>query len=86
MATMFYLILTGKELNQIKKQTLNYEFINFFYFPPSRKVLLKRQISRGEKNKEIIKMRMQQFEKDVLHWIDYDFVVVNEDLENVLMK
>ena len=26
-------------------------------------------------------MRMQQFDKDVLHWIDYDFVVVNEDLD-----
>ena len=25
-------------------------------------------------------MRMKQFDKDVLHWIDYDFVVINEDL------
>ena len=25
-------------------------------------------------------MRMQQFDKDVQHWIDYDFVVINEDL------
>ena len=25
-------------------------------------------------------MRMEQFDKDVQHWIDYDFVVVNEDL------
>ena len=26
-------------------------------------------------------MRMKQFDKDVLHWVDYDFVVVNEDLD-----
>ena len=26
-------------------------------------------------------MRMQQFDKDVLHWSDYDFVVINEDLD-----
>ena len=26
-------------------------------------------------------MRMQQFDKDVLHWVDYDFVVINEDLD-----
>ena len=25
-------------------------------------------------------MRMQQFDKDILHWVDYDFVVINEDL------
>ena len=25
-------------------------------------------------------MRMQQFDKDVQHWTDYEFVVVNEDL------
>ena len=25
-------------------------------------------------------MRMEQFDKDVLHWSDYDFVVINEDL------
>ena len=25
-------------------------------------------------------MRMQQFDKDVLHWVDYDYVVINEDL------
>ena len=26
-------------------------------------------------------MRMQQFDKDILHWKDYDFVVINEDLD-----
>ena len=65
---------------QIKNQTLNYELVSFFILPPSRDVLLKRLISRGESNDEIIKMRMQQFDKDVLHWTEYDFVVINEDL------
>jgi|TARA_B100000214_G_scaffold332511_1_gene274068 guanylate kinase len=65
---------------QIKKQTLNYSLISFFILPPSREVLLQRLISRGENIDEIIQMRMQQFDKDVLHWIDYDFVVINEDL------
>ena len=27
-------------------------------------------------------MRMQQFDKDVLHWVEYDYVVINEELEN----
>ena len=71
-AIMFYLILIGKVAEQIKKQTLNYNLISFFILPPSREVLLQRLISRGENKDEIIQMRMQQFDKDVLHWIDYD--------------
>ena len=65
---------------QIKSQILNYELISFFILPPSKEVLLQRLISRGEKNDKVINMRMKQFDKDVLHWEDYDFVVVNEDL------
>tara|TARA_Y100000590_G_scaffold334737_1_gene380898 strand:- start:70 stop:660 length:591 start_codon:yes stop_codon:yes gene_type:complete len=66
---------------QIKNQTLNYSLISFFILPPSREVLLQRLISRGETKDEIIEMRMKQFDKDILHWTEYDFVVVNEDLE-----
>ncbi len=65
---------------QIKNQTMNYKLVSFFILPPSRKVLFQRLITRGESKDEIIQMRMQQFDKDVLHWKDYDFVVVNEDL------
>ncbi len=65
---------------QIKNQTLNYELVSFFILPPSREVLHERLISRGESKQEIIRMRMQQFDKDVLHWKEYDFVVINEDL------
>lgn len=65
---------------QIKSQTLNYELVSFFILPPSRKVLLERLVSRGENKDEIIEMRMEQFDKDVLHWIEYDYVVINEDL------
>ena len=66
---------------QIKKQTLNFELVTFFILPPSREVLLQMLISRGESKDEVIQMRMQQFDKDVLHWVDYDFVVINEDLD-----
>ena len=65
---------------QIKKKTLDFDLISFFILPPSKDVLYERLITRGETNKETIDMRMQQFDKDVQHWIDYDFVVVNEDL------
>tara|TARA_B100000003_G_scaffold183875_1_gene177193 strand:+ start:67 stop:681 length:615 start_codon:yes stop_codon:yes gene_type:complete len=66
---------------QIKKQTLNYNLISIFILPPSKEVLHQRLISRGEKKDEIIQMRMDQFDKDVVHWVDYDYVVINENLE-----
>ena len=52
--------------DQIKKQTLHYKLVSFFILPPSREVLLQRLISRGESNDDIIKMRMQQFDKKLV--------------------
>ena len=66
---------------QIKKQTLDYKLISFFILPPSKEILLERLVTRGESNNEIIQMRMKQFDKDVLHWEEYDYVVINQDLD-----
>jgi len=66
---------------QIKNHPSKYQLISIFILPPSREVLLQRLISRGEKKNEIIQMRMQQFDKDVLHWHEYDYVVINENLD-----
>ena len=66
---------------QIKSRTLSYTLISFFILPPSKEVLLQRLISRGEKKNEIIEMRMRQFDKDVLYWSEYDFVVINENID-----
>ena len=38
------------------------------------------------KDKLIVDERMQQFEHDVLHWINYDYVIVNDDLNSCFMK
>ena len=66
---------------QIKKKKLNYKLITFFILPPSRKVLFERLSSRDMKDKNIVEQRMEQFDKDILHWKNYDFVVINDDLE-----
>jgi guanylate kinase len=34
----------------------------------------------------IAEERMKQFGRDVLHWINYDYVVINDDLENCYSK
>ena len=38
------------------------------------------------KDKLIAEERMKQFERDVLHWINYDYVVINENLEQCYQK
>ena len=66
---------------QIKKQKLNYKLITFFILPPSRKVLFERLSNRDMKDKNIVEERMKQFDQDILHWKNYDFVVINDELE-----
>ena len=38
------------------------------------------------KDKLIVEERMKQFERDVLHWINYDYVVINDDLDKCYNK
>jgi len=66
---------------QIKKQKLNYKLITFFILPPSKSELFNRLKNRDMKDKNIVEKRMKQFHEDINQWENYDFVVINEDLE-----
>ena len=66
---------------QIKKKKLKFKIITIFILPPSKKELFKRLLKREQKDKKIAKERMKQFEKDVKHWLKYDFVVINDEVE-----
>ena len=72
--------------DQIKNKKLDYKLITFFILPPSKEVLFKRLSSRDMKDKLIAEERMKQFGRDVLHWINYDYVVINDDLGNCFSK
>ena len=67
---------------QIKEKKLQYKLITFFILPPSKKVLFERLSNRDMKDKLVVEERMKQFSKDVLHWKSYDYVVINDNLEN----
>ena len=66
--------------DQIKNKKLNYKLITFFVLPPSKQVLFERLSSRDMKDKLIVEERMKEFSRDVLHWINYDYVVINDNL------
>ena len=72
--------------DQIKNKKLDYKLITFFILPPSKEVLFERLSKRHVNDKLIAEERMNQFERDVLHWINYDYVVINSDLNKCFLK
>ena len=66
---------------QIKKLKLKNKLISIFILPPNIKTLRDRLSNRDMKDKLILEERMNQFKNDVLHWKEYDYIVINNDLE-----
>ena len=72
--------------DQIKNKKLDYRLITFFILPPSKEILFERLSKRHLGDKLVAQERMSQFERDVLHWINYDYVVINNDLNECYLK
>ena len=72
--------------DQIKNKKLDYKLITFFILPPSREILFERLSNRDMKDKLIAEERMKEFNRDVLHWINYDYVIINDNLEKCYSK
>ena len=72
--------------DQIKNKKLNYKLITFFILPPSKEVLFERLSNRDMKDKLIVEERMKEFSRDVLHWINYDYVIINDNLDECYSK
>ena len=72
--------------DQIKNKNLDFKLITFFILPPSKQILYERLSNRDMKDKLIAEERMKQFERDVLHWINYNYVVINDDLNSCYNK
>ena len=81
---MFDIDWQGTE--QIISRGLQYKLITIFILPPSKKVLHERLSNRHMKDELIVEERMKQFDKDILHWKDYNYVVVNDDLKKCYNK
>ena len=72
--------------DQIKNKKLDYKLITFFILPPSKEVLFERLSNRDMQDKLIVDERMKEFSRDVLHWINYDYVIINDDLDECYAK
>ncbi len=72
--------------DQIRNKKLDFKLISFFILPPSKEVLFQRLSNRDMRDKLIAEERMKQFERDVLHWINYDYVIINDEIEKCYSK
>ena len=60
--------------------------MKIFILPPSLKELEKRLRSRAQDSDEVIAKRMSKSEAEISHWAEYDYVIVNDDIEDAQAK
>ena len=66
---------------QIQNSDLGKHTLSIFILPPSIAELRRRLESRGQDSAEVIAKRMQKSWDEISHWAEYDFVLVNDDLD-----
>jgi guanylate kinase len=63
------------------KQTAHEELVSIFILPPSLEELEKRLYARAQDSDEVVKTRMAKATSEMSHWAEYDYIVINHDLE-----
>lgn len=66
---------------QISNSALQEHVLSIFILPPSITELHRRLVSRGQDAPEVIEGRMQKSWDEISHWDGYDYVLVNDDLD-----
>ena len=57
------------------------KLIKIFLLPPSKKELKDRLVQRNQDNKQVVSKRLESYDNDILHWSDYDHIIINDNLE-----
>ena len=66
---------------QVRASALRKHVLSIFILPPSIPELERRLHARAQDSKEVIDGRMSKSRDEISHWPEYDYVLVNEDLE-----
>ena len=67
-----------KQLSKYK----NLNLIKIYLIPPNKTELKDRLIKRNQNSSEEVKRRFNAFDEDIKHWKDYDYILINQNLEN----
>tara|TARA_A100001015_G_scaffold56410_1_gene62026 strand:+ start:99 stop:755 length:657 start_codon:yes stop_codon:yes gene_type:complete len=88
-------IIQGKNLifdvdwqggKQIRSSSLSKFVISIFILPPSIKELHERLMNRAQDSSETVKDRMRKSIDEIMHWKEYDYVIVNRDFDKTLKE
>ncbi len=66
-----------KQLSKFK----NLKLVKIYLITENKKEIKKRLIKRNQNSKKEIESRFNSFDEDVKHWIDYDYIIINKNLE-----
>jgi guanylate kinase len=66
---------------QVRNSSLGKDVVSIFVLPPSIAELDRRLNTRGQDSPEVIAGRMRQSRDEISHWAEYDYVLVNDDLD-----
>ena len=66
---------------QIRGSILQKDVVSIFILPPSIKELERRLTTRGQDSAQVIARRMAKSQSEISHWAEYDYVLVNDDLD-----
>ncbi len=71
-----------QQLKKIKARSL----ITFFIIPPNIETLKNRLVNRHKGEEKMINKRMEKFVEEISHWNEYNYVLINDDLEECYEK
>ena len=71
-----------QELKEKERKNL----VSVFILPPSTKELEKRLLKRAQDSRKEVKKRMDEASAEITHWAEYDYVIINDNLEETLSK
>ena len=62
------------------REKMRENVVSIFILPPSKRELERRLKSRGQDSDKVVKKRMDGASAEITHWAEYDYVIINEDL------
>lgn len=71
---------------QIKEKFDRDSIVSIFILPPSLQELERRLYARAQDNEEVVQRRMREARSEISHYNEYDFVLINDDLNNTYQK
>jgi len=71
---------------QIKEKFSSDQIVSIFILPPSIQELERRLRARAQDPEEIVQQRMREARNEISHYEEYDFMVINDDLNNSYQK